>query len=75
LPQQLTGLTGLLGALDHRGSDVLLELRIADGGRLTELGRTLAASLTEALYKAAAVIATAEANALSDMTGAPRPQA
>jgi hypothetical protein len=42
--------------------------------RLTDQGRTLAASLTEALDKAADVIATAEEDALTDLTNTPRPQ-
>jgi hypothetical protein len=42
--------------------------------RLTDDGRKLAASLTEALDKAADVVATAEEQALTDLTGQPRPQ-
>jgi hypothetical protein len=59
-----------------RGRQALNDVDLASppSYRLTDQGRTLAASLTEALDKAADVVATAHADALTDLTNAPRPQ-
>jgi hypothetical protein len=59
-----------------RGRQALRDIDLASppSYRLTDQGRTLAASLTEALDKAADVAATADADALTNLTNAPRPQ-